>query len=275
MMPRHDDTYRAGMPQLNYAGLSENWLLKECGDRHWDALAHATGSDFVADEGTRAYAAFTSIRLRAHGMHEVRENDALRIRTELARIGAARHVSEHHVERGHGAIASLSMMSTFVRRTEARNNRSVARASFAKMKGDIAPMNAAITDMQDAARELRLREAGPRIAEMGLHAADCAPVEFLPCPYNDFNGADFLYFASFQGFVDRAEWQAWRLADTPALVSRELHYHGNIDVGERLRLTFRRAFVDETRVAHWCEIERTSDGRKIADVLTHKARRRA
>jgi probable biosynthetic protein (TIGR04098 family) len=54
-----------------------------------------------------------------------------------------------------------------------------------------------------------------------------------------------------------------------------LHYHGNIDVGERLRLTFRRAFVDETRVAHWCEIERTSDGRKIADVVTRKTRRHA
>ncbi|SAL56706.1 hypothetical protein AWB71_03054 [Caballeronia peredens] len=269
-MPHHDDTYRAGMPQLNFAGLSENWLLKECGDRHWDALARETQSDFIADEGSRAYAAFTSIRLSANGMHEVCENDTFRIRSELSRIGPVRHFSGHRVAGSQGTIADVSMMSTFVRRTESRSNRSVARASFANLKGGIAPMNSQIAGMQDTARRLRLREAEPDLQE-----TSCVPVEFLPCPYNDFNGADFLYFASFQGFVDRAEWQTWRLADTPALVSRELHYHGNIDVGDSLRLTFRRACLDETHIAHWCEIERTSDGKKIADVITHKARRRA
>jgi probable biosynthetic protein (TIGR04099 family) len=274
-MPRHDDPYRAGMPQLNCAGLSENWLLKECGDRHWDALARETASDFISDEGSRAYAAFTSIRLRADGMQDVRENDALRIRTELSRVAPVRHLSEHRVSGKDGTIAALSMMSTFVRRTEARNNRSVARASFANLKGEIAPMNPLIAGMHDTARKLRLREAAASIDGIGLREAECAPVEFLPCPYSDFNGADFLYFASFQAFVDRAEWHTWRLADLPALVSRELHYHGNIDVGEALRVTFRRASIDEARIAHWCEIERTRDGVKIADVLTHKTRRRA
>ncbi|SAL05696.1 hypothetical protein AWB78_07647 [Caballeronia calidae] len=275
-MPHHDDTYRAGMPQLNIAGLSENWLLKECGDRHWDALARETQSDFISDEGSRAYAAFTSIRLRAQGMRDVRENDTFCIRTELSRVGPARHLSEHRVSGRDAMSVAVSMMSTFVLRTEARNNRSVARASFSTLKGDIVPMNSAISDMQEAARALRLREADARIAELGLHEdTTCAPLTFLPCPYNDFNGADFLYFASFQAFADRAEWQTWRLEDTPAIVSRELHFHGNIDVGESLRLTFRRTVVDETRVTHWCEIERASDGRKIADVLTHKTRRRA
>ncbi|SAK95221.1 hypothetical protein AWB75_06896 [Caballeronia catudaia] len=274
-MPNHDDLYRAGMPQLNFAGLSENWLLKECGDRHWDALARETASDFISDEGSRAYAAFTSIRLRAHGIHDVRENDTLRIRTELSRIGPVRHLSEHRVNGADATQATLSMMSTFVQRTEARNNRSVARASFANLKGEIAPMSPIIAGMQEAARTLRLRESAASIDGIALHDANHASVEFLPCPYNDFNGADFLYFASFQAFVDRAEWQIWRLAETPALVSRELHYHGNINVGDALRLTFRRAFVDDARIAHWCEIERTSDALKIADVLTHKTRRRA
>ncbi|SAK99874.1 hypothetical protein AWB77_06036 [Caballeronia fortuita] len=274
-MHDHASSYRAGMPQLNLAGLSENWLLKECGDRHWDALARETQSDFIADEGSRAYAAFTSIRLHASGIHDVRENDTFGIRTALSRIGPVRHVSEHRVEGGRGEIAALSMLSTFVRRTEARRNRSVARATFSALKGHVAPMSPLVAGMQDRARRLRLREHDANVAALGLHDAACAPLEFVPCPYNDFNGADFLYFASFQAFVDRAEWQTWRLHDAPALVSRELHYHGNIDVGESIRLTFRRAFLDDTRIAHWCEIERGSDGRKIADVLTHKTRRRA
>ena len=80
-------------------------------------------------------------------MHDVRENDALRIRTELSRVAPVRHLSEHRVSGKDDSIAALSMMSTFVRRTEARNNRSVARASFANLKGEIAPMNPLIADM--------------------------------------------------------------------------------------------------------------------------------
>ncbi|PMX90526.1 hypothetical protein C1X54_39295, partial [Pseudomonas sp. GW460-13] len=43
----------------------------------------------------------------------------------------------------------------------------------------------------------------------------CHTAEYLPCPCNDFNGADLLYFASFQAMVDRAEWQWRRDADPP------------------------------------------------------------
>ena len=32
-----------GMPQMNSLGLSENWLLKEAGDRHWQQLAGSLG----------------------------------------------------------------------------------------------------------------------------------------------------------------------------------------------------------------------------------------
>jgi probable biosynthetic protein (TIGR04099 family) len=59
--------YRAGMPQLALNGLSENWLLKECGHRHWEALAVDAGHavpEFIDDAGNKAYAAFTAVRLR-------------------------------------------------------------------------------------------------------------------------------------------------------------------------------------------------------------------
>lgn len=37
-----------------------------------------------------------------------------------------------------------------------------------------------------------------------------AHYSFSPCPRNDLNGAEFLYLASFQAVVDRAEWPWWR-----------------------------------------------------------------
>jgi probable biosynthetic protein (TIGR04098 family) len=45
------------MPQLAYTGLSENWLIKECGHRHWEALAGDAGRsapDFVDEDGSKS-----------------------------------------------------------------------------------------------------------------------------------------------------------------------------------------------------------------------------
>ena len=58
-------TTLTGMPQLSYGGLSENWLLKECGDRHWWNLAGQLGfanPNFHDALGNRLYAAFTAVR---------------------------------------------------------------------------------------------------------------------------------------------------------------------------------------------------------------------
>jgi probable biosynthetic protein (TIGR04099 family) len=60
-------------------------------------------------------------------------------------------------------------------------------------------------------------------------------IEFDPCPARDFNGADFIYFANFQAFVDRAEWSFFRPdASFPTTRRRDIIYRGTIDPGERV-----------------------------------------
>jgi probable biosynthetic protein (TIGR04099 family) len=99
-------------------------------------------------------------------------------------------------------------------------------------------------------------------------------IEFLPCPNSDFNGADFLYFASFQAFVDRAEWQWRRFDEPPVVASRSLFYYGNVDVGDTLSVRVVGSAEDEHGIRHWTEVHRKSDGMKIADVTTEKHWRR-
>jgi probable biosynthetic protein (TIGR04098 family) len=53
------------MPQLQWGGLSEHWLLKELGDMHWSLITAGLGttSDKVTDSaGERLYAAFVRLR---------------------------------------------------------------------------------------------------------------------------------------------------------------------------------------------------------------------
>jgi probable biosynthetic protein (TIGR04099 family) len=262
--------YRAGMPQLCFTGLSENWLLKECGHRHWEALAAHAGRatpDFSDDSSGRAYAAFTAIRLRANGFDAVRENDEFGIHTALCRTGPVRHFSTHRIVRDGTSIADVSMSSTFVARAQARNNRSVARATLAALAGAISAAPDEALAMTQAGKRLR---AGEWDAGVGLAAGAHEAARFLPCPNNDFNGADFLYFASFQSFVDRAEWQRHRFAEPPVIASRSLHFYGNVNVGDALSVHVAGERKNGQGIMHWSEVRRASDNLKIADVVTEK-----
>jgi probable biosynthetic protein (TIGR04099 family) len=266
--------YRAGMPQLSYTGLSENWLLKECGHRHWEALAAHAGCenpDFLDSNGNRSYAAFTAIRLQTFGLDAVTESDAFEIRSTLCRTGAVRHFSTHRIVRGDTQIAELSMSSAFVTRSEGHNNRSVARAALAALPGEVSPMPDQVVEMTQLGKRLR---SGERGAMPDLAPSTSEPIEFLPCPNTDFNGADLLYFASFQAFVDRAEWQRHRFAEPPVIASRSLFYYGNVDVGDMLSVRVIGESEDERGIRHWTEVRRQSDGMKIADVTTEKRWRR-
>ncbi|SDD55961.1 probable biosynthetic protein, Pnap_2097 family [Cupriavidus sp. YR651] len=268
----------AGMPALSYTGLSENWLWKTCGDRHWQQLAAIAGQvvpDFRDAEGHRAYAAFTAIRIREAALEAIGENDAFTIDSFLSAAGGAKYLSEH-VLVAHGARrARVTMLSTFVRRTRERDNRSVVRAMpmpmpMAMGKGTATPQAADGLQLSTLARCFR---GGNWDAHLGLdqtrHATSHA-IEFLPCPYMDFNGADLLYFASFQAMVDRAEWH-WRTdSEPPVVCERDLFFHGNVNVGEALELNFAAARADDAELGHWCEIRRARDGEKIADVVTRK-----
>ncbi|MBW9104663.1 Pnap_2097 family protein [Paraburkholderia phenoliruptrix] len=266
--------YRAGMPQLSYTGLSENWLLKECGHRHWEALAEHAGRaqpDFHDDNGHRSYAAFTGIRLQTSGLDAIAENDVFDIHSTLCRTGPVRHFSTHRIVRGGNQIVDLSMSSAFLTRGEARSNRVVARAALAALSGEIAPMPERAAQMLQMSKRLR---AADRTVLSDLEPAAAGPIEFLPCPNGDFNGANFLYFASFQAFVDRAEWQ-WRQCDEPPLVTnRSLFYYGNVDVGDTLSVRMVGHAENEQGIRHWTEVRRKSDGMKIADVITEKRWRR-
>jgi probable biosynthetic protein (TIGR04098 family) len=52
-------TVQVGMPQMALGFLSENWLLKELGDLHWDKLCNSLqrkSNDLVDSQGRRLYA---------------------------------------------------------------------------------------------------------------------------------------------------------------------------------------------------------------------------
>jgi probable biosynthetic protein (TIGR04099 family) len=264
------DAITLGMPHLCMNGLSETWLLKECGHRHWSMLAAAAGlaaPDFRDPAGNPIYAAFLSVSIRNAVFERAREHARLTFISRLARISRTRFMSFHRMTVAGASIGEIAMTSTFVRRDQAGGNHNIARIE--------------VPELQQIAVE---RQAAAHAAEMTALRSDrwhshlgferrCASVidRFVidPCPGQDFNGADFLYFASYQAFVERAEWAFFRPpAPFPTTRARDIVYLANIDPGERLVVTLLQFARDPEYLRHWYRLERERDGTRVADAFS-------
>lgn len=268
-----EQTYLASMPNLAFTGLSENWLLKECGHQHWLALASLHERplpDFRDNSGRIAYAAFTAVRSWDMALEQITENRLFHIQTRLSRVGLARHFSEHHVMQGERTVGRLALISTFVSRHTPGDNRSANKARLAGSDTKMVQPSMLLQELQADNRRLR---SGDWKSHYGMHQEECAPFQlfdFSLCPDVDFNGAGFLYFANFQAMVERAEWAVLGLRRPGHIRRRELHFHGNLNIGDSLQIKLHPSQPGNKNL-HWCELYRRYDGYKLADIFTEKA----
>lgn len=257
---------RLGMPHLSGTGLSENWLLKELGHRHWTRLAWAAGKEtpnFRDGEGRPVYAAFCAVRLEDARFDLGRENGHLAIRSGLRRVSRTQVESRHELAIDGLAAGTVDMVSTFVRRTE-RSNHSVARVAL----DGLMPVDPAASPLANLAASLRAKRL-PRHFGFDLDRPSASGewhFAFDPCPQQDFNGAGFLYFPSFLGFVDRAEWLIDR---RPAILARrETFYYGNVDVGVPIRVVL---LAERPALGtRWWRLERPDGQVALADVFVQR-----
>ena len=272
---RLPDAVMLGMPHLCMLGLSETWLLKECGHRHWFLLAEAAGlatPDFRDPAGEPIYAAFLSVSVRDAAFDSVREHDRLVFASRLARISRTRFLSVHRLTVAGRPVGEIAMTSTFVRRAQKGNNHAIARIEVPALRRlKLEPESVACPAETAALRSERWD------AHLGFERLEAAVLDRCivdPCPGQDFNGADFLYFASFQAFVDRAEWAFFRAqAPRPTTRRRDIIYRRNIDPGERVAVSLLQYRIDVGvgSLGHWYRLEREQDGLTIAEIFTLRA----
>ncbi|MBP2293725.1 Pnap_2097 family protein [Azospirillum rugosum] len=261
----------AGMPQLSRNGLSENWLLKECGHRHWLMLADSFGlstPEFRDRDGGKLYATFTGVSVRDARLDRVEEHDPLLFDGDIGRVSRTQYQSVQRISVAGQTVATVAMVSIFLRRAAPGDNRSVLRALPAR-----APVGMEDADPGEPLAGLTLRfRRGTWERHRGFDQGagrTLGEVALLPCPHGDFNGAGFLYFASFQSFVDRAEWALLRERSAPLVTAeRELFYYGNINPGDTLTVRLCGERPESARLTHWFAIVRDSDGQRIADAFT-------
>lgn len=260
---------RLGMPHLALAGLSETWLLKELGDRHWRLIAEAAGlddPDFRDVDGAPVYPAFCGTSIEAARFDVLREHDALVLSSDLSRVSATQWASRHTLACCGVPVGTVNLSSIFVRRKALGQNRALARIAPELLAR--VPIRRDFASITAVASTIR---SGAWRSHFGFTQADARPEGrevFRPCPAQDFNGAGFLYFPSFSALVDRAEWTLFGLA-AATTIARDVVYHANIDVGEAVMVEVCASRTVDEEFAHWCRLA-SGDGRRLADVFTCK-----
>ena len=232
LMDRALDPYLLiGMPHMTPNGLSETWLMKELGHRHWLMLARELdmeNADFRTAEGNEAYAAICATSLKAEGFGDVKANDILTIRSKLSAVSMTQTSTTHelHVKGRH--IGGAELISTFVHRRTQGCNRSIARVAVSKPRPEIYKPS----QLSKTATDLRNRRLD---RHWGLPALAAKPLQtfgFTPSPSQEFNGAGLFYFAEFQAMAERA--LETFIPDKPPTTHREVFFLGNIETNENV-----------------------------------------
>lgn len=265
--------YRVGMPQLGLNGLSESWLLAECGDRHWQLLAQAAGqpvSQLRDAHGRRVYPAFRALRLRQGELDTVGEDDVLEIASSLGRVSRTQFYSKHMVTTGHTLKAVIQMQSVFVSRERPGENRSAVRSQVAGLD--------TVADSDEGLHFAAFNRDWSRHEHErnGRPAHSYAPQLVQPCASVHFNGAGFLYFARFHELADQAE-TAWLGPASTACITTERHllFHGNANPD--CSLSVQLCELDRPAggpLIHHVQILRNDDHHVIADIRSRRRPRR-
>ncbi|CAO4132596.1 Pnap_2097 family protein [Methylorubrum extorquens] len=252
-----------GMPHLCPSGLSENWLWKELGHRHWGLIAKAFGraeAGFGPAGEPPVYAAFRRISLQGGDLGGVRENDALDVRSTVTYLSETRVVSRHVAACRDRLVADVEMSSVFVRRQAEGVNRSIARVRI-EGRGHTMPAFGAMPAQPSGTGHVLSGHV------TGVDERDLGTLVTEPCPHLDFNGAGLLYFSSFVAAVDRAEWHF--LGKRSGLFTtreRRALFHANVELGDRLAVRM-LASGDGAECRHRALLS-TVDGRLLAEIAT-------
>ena len=267
-------TIGLGMPHLTACGLSETWLLKELGHRHWQLIAQASGLDrpiFRDRAGDTAYAAFCGIAIRDARFDAVREHDDLEIASDIARVSRTQFASRHRLSREGHALGTVEMLSVFIKRTAPGQNRSIVRVAVEGLA--TMPLRPEFSDLTARVPLLRRDDWTEHFGFRADAAEVSKAMTIFPCPSQDFNGAGLLYFSSFQAMVDRVEWMRFGVRH-PAVTTtaRDIVYHGNVDIGEPIVVAVLGWRETADGLDHWCRVSTASSGRVLADVFSSRTR---
>lgn len=292
--------YSLNIPQMLYGRMSENWLLKELGDIHWEMISKGLGapSDAIFDSnGERLYASFVRIQWSCQnniGLKSFVENDQTTIESCIEQYRTKMFLSNGTVKNvTRDSTLQTSMISIFSARKNDDNQNLVKGTPIQKEDSKV-PLLQIIPKYVKAFFNVKNHISSLSNEEETSNKHSFYDTEFTILaeplftrtyevePYDDINGVGLLYFASYPNISDKCERHFfeehilienekinWAIHAT--CIARDIHYYGNANPNEKLRYQLDQALLeDDLTVRLTSSLYRENDGQIIAKIFTVK-----
>jgi probable biosynthetic protein (TIGR04098 family) len=273
---------RLEMPQLAMGGLSEFWLLKEIGRRHWEhVFAHlgVSPTEFCHSDGSRIYPTFARIRFSASKpLRRFQENELLDIASVRFKRAAGYSFSEFEIKSAESHLITTEALSIDARRRGKGNG--LARTASQQ------PPQELLAEPLWVEFDQAKREFAASRDTTGLNGGRKRVHEYIHeiNPYYEVNGVNLLYFAAhpiIANLAERdlakrnhAEYTNW--AFTYSTVSCDVFFFRNCNLTDRVRCRIEysdlddASWLDQGAVVSRVALHRASDGKLMSVVQTRK-----
>lgn len=266
------------LPQMANKALSENWLLKEIGDVHWELLSkglESKSSGITNAAGDRLCAAFVRINYRTSQLNHYLENEVIDIQGSINRYGDSTYFSEIT---GYCAdkIFKANLMSCF----------SLLSTGSNKQICKSVPVTA-VNHINKLAKipmlfcsYCSIKKATQQVVSNGMHSfyinddiVDERSYEINH--YQDINGVGLLYFASYPIISDHCV-NSYLREESNLQYSkyhttyRDILYYANCDANDTVIHRLNNISITDNLVKTVVSIYRSSDMKMIAQILTVK-----
>jgi probable biosynthetic protein (TIGR04098 family) len=269
------------MPQMANSALSENWLLKEIGDIHWELLSKGLeqkSSEFKGNIGNRLYATFVRINYSLSSLNLFRENEILHLKAEIKRYGNNTYYSTVNGQCNEKAI-NANVMTSFSQR-ELNDNSKISKTNPHENVNYIEELKNA----PEFLNEYRLIKKGliDEIAstKFKFKITDnvIAASQYSINPYYEINGVGLLYFASYPIIADKClldflhqNEEIKNFESVYYTVYRDIFYFANCNSSERIVFQLNSlVYLDENNIAITSSLYRQSDNILMAKIFTIK-----
>jgi probable biosynthetic protein (TIGR04098 family) len=266
------------LPQMANKALSENWLLKEIGDVHWELLSkglESKSSGITNAAGDRLCAAFVRINYRTSQLNHYLENEVIDIQGSINRYGDSTYFSEitgYCADKTFKAnlMSCFSLLST-------GSNKQICKS---------VPVTA-VNHINKLAKipmlfcsYCSIKKATQQVVSNGMHSfyinddiVDERSYEINH--YQDINGVGLLYFAAYPIISDHCV-NSYLREESNLQYSkyhttyRDILYYANCDANDTVIHRLNNISITDNLVKTVVSMYRSSDMKMIAQILTVK-----
>jgi len=263
------------MPQMANSALSESWLLKYLGDKHWFLLSEGfnkKSAEFKDDSGNRLYATFVRINYSTSALNNFKENKTINFISKIEGFGSNTFISSISGNSEENLITA-TLLTTFSNRVNDNNNE-INKSNTELVSNRIGQLSKTPIHLNDY-RLLRKGLLNEISSDFGVFPNSDNVVftcEYDVNPYYDINGVGLLYFAAYP-IVSDSCWLKY-FSDLKSFsystIYRDIFYFANCNPADKIIFQLNYIEQKENIIKTLTSLFRLSDNKLLAKILTVK-----